>query len=53
MSYLYRLGALVLIAATSAPLSGTKAVGAQAKQVQSVSSTPTEVGPVIDAQADV
>ena len=53
MSYLYRLGALVFIAAISSLFSGTKAVGFQGTHMQSVSSAPTKLGPVIDAQADI
>jgi hypothetical protein len=53
MSYLYRLGALVLIAAISSLFFGTKAVRSQGTHMHSVSSAPTKLGPVIDAQADI
>ena len=53
MSYLNRLGALVLIVAISSLLPWTKAVGSQEAHVQSVSSAPTKLGPATDAQADI
>lgn len=53
MSYLYRLGALVFIVAISSLFFGTKTVGSQGTHLQSVSSAPTNLGPDIDAQADL
>ncbi|HLA09570.1 MAG TPA: hypothetical protein VJ023_03070 [Pyrinomonadaceae bacterium] len=53
MSYLYRLRALVFIAAISSLFYGTKADGSQGTHMQSVSSAPTKLGPVIDAQGDI
>lgn len=53
MSYLYRFGALVFIAAISSPFSESKALCSQGTRVQSVSSAPIKPGPVVDAQADI
>ena len=53
MSYLFRLGALVFIAAISSPFSESEAFCSQGTHIQSVSSAQTKPGPVSDAQADI